>query len=136
VATDALVDGVVNTLQADATLASAAPSGVWRHIAPEGMTGVYVVVTPQINMASYEMGGEVYEVQRVQVKAVHESTTGASAQTAADRVDVLLNQVTLTISGFTCMTCHRVETFEYVERTPTSVYQHRGSDYELWADPN
>lgn len=126
----------MTTLQADATLATAAPGGVHRHFAPESTTGAFVVVTPQLNTPTYDEGGEAYEVARVQVKAVERSTTGSGAQTAADRVDALLNQATLTIAGFSCMTCHRVETFEFVERDSMHVWQHRGADYEIWADPS
>jgi predicted esterase YcpF (UPF0227 family) len=126
---------VMTVLQADATLATAAPGGVHRHVAPESVAEPFVIVSPQINTPTNQFGGEAYEVARIQVKAVANSTSGSGAQTAADRIDVLLNHATLAITGYAQMLSERVETFEYIERDGDHRWQHRGADYQVWGDP-
>lgn len=134
-AIDAIDTAVMTTLLNDATLTTLAPGRVHRDFAPEGTSAPFVIVNLQTEFPVDEFGGHAYLVAQVQVKAVDQATTTTAAQTALDRCDALLNGTTLTIAGHTALTSKRIRRFGFVERDGELRWQHRGADYEVWADP-
>ena len=136
--TNALCTAVMTKLQTDAPLLVAAPGNVHLHFAPETTLEPFVIVSPQIERPVQEQSTakpEAYRIGRFQVKAVAQATSGALVQTAMDRIDALLNNGTLTIAGYHFMLCQQVESFNLIERDGPLRWQHRGADYEVWADP-
>lgn len=136
-AIDAIDDAVMAKLQGDATLLSLAPGNVWADSAPEGAIdiGRFVIVNLQLETPTYELGGVAYVAARYQVKVVDRSTTKTAAQAALDRIDTLLHNVALTIVGHAHMISKRVARFAFKELEGPNTWQHRGADYEVYADP-
>lgn len=130
-------EALIGRLQADATLATLAPGMVHVDFAPEGADalGVFVVVNLQIERSELEQGGTAFVIGRFQAKAVGLATSSAAVKAASDRIDALLNGASFSITGMSFMACHRVDRFGYVERDGPLIWQHRGCDFELWADP-
>jgi hypothetical protein len=130
----ALDNAVLSTLKADATLTAVAPGGVYRDVAPLDVSQPFVIVTlmahedvpQQATLPAYEMG-------RFLVKAVDQDTDAASAETAADRIQALLNGASLSISGYSAMGCWREERVSYVEVDGPVRWQHRGGIYVVTA---
>lgn len=136
-AIDAIDDAVMAKLQGDATLLSLAPGNVWADSAPEGAIdiGRFVIVNLQLEQVTHEEGGVAYVVPQYQVKVVDRSTTKTAAQAALDRIDTLLHNAPLTIAGHTHMISRRVGRFAFKELEGPNTWQHRGAEYEVWADP-
>lgn len=137
-AIDAIDDAVMSRLLNDATLTSLAPGRVHRDVAPEGTIeiGRFVVVNLQLEDDVPEQGGTAHVIARYQVKVVDRATTKTAAQAALDRIVALLHDAQYAIAGHTLMVSHKVARFALVELDADKVWQHRGIDLEVWADPS
>lgn len=132
-------EALIARLQADATLATLAPGGVWPDVSPENTTDVHVVVTLQIEQTEYEFESVSHRIARLQVKAVGRATDAEGVKAAADRIAALLDGQSFSITGETLMTCHRApdnSKFAYTERDGPYLWKHAGFDLEVWSDPS
>ena len=129
---------IVTHLANDATLAGLLPDGVYMDIAPSGKTQ-FVIVSLVIHEDNYMLGGEAFEKALYLVKAVDKSTSGSIAKAAAARIQTLLQDVPLTITGYTHMLTQREERVRYTEvdeSEPDTRWQHRGGRYAVFVSPN
>ena len=134
---DAIDAAVVAKLSSDSTLTSLAPGGVYRDVAPAGVSGVYLIVSQMAHQDAYVLaGGPAREMVTFLVKAVELAKSGAGANAAAARVQALLNGAVLSISGYRCMNVERSERIAYAELADggDARYQHRGGLYEVMAE--
>ena len=123
---------VLASLRNDATLATLAPGGVYRDVAPEGVVDaalndaaeVFGVVTLQSSLAWHEFGGRALEECRYLVKFVAPSTNASGAQAALDRAEVILP--TLSATGYAVTCSRREERLAFVESDGPVRWQHRG----------
>lgn len=129
---------IVARLAGDATLAGLAPGGVFRDVAPQGVVEPFVVVTQAAHEDEYQFRGLAWESYLYAIKAVHGATSGASAQSAADRIHALMQDASPTIAGFRTMLIQRDSRIAYVEVDDRSDrrYQHRGGLYRVVAEPS
>jgi hypothetical protein len=134
-------NAVVNLLSADATLMALIPDGVYFDEAPQGKHNFGIVsliegrVRAQMAAAGDRRGLEDTEYI---VKAVMLSGSSANARQAAARIDVLLEDQTLTITGFTCLSITRtgrIRDTEVDQVDATIRWQHRGGHYRIVAAP-
>lgn len=134
--TAAIDAAVIARLAGDATLTAAAPGGVYRDVAPQGASTPFVIVSQMAHEDDYALGAQAYERVLYLVKAVDLATSGTGAQAAADRVHALLQEATLTITGYRSMLVQREERVAYVEVVDGSDrrYQHRGGMYAVFAE--
>jgi hypothetical protein len=110
-----------NALQAilgsDATLLQLCPNGVYVDESPPDMQRFVIIrIVDQTDVAQF--GGRAYEDTLYEVEARLLSTTAnanANARAAAARIDVLLEDQPLTVSGYTWMTCHRESRTRMIE---------------------
>jgi hypothetical protein len=135
VAIDALDDAVLGVLLADATLMTLLPGKVYLDEAPEGVEVPYGVMTLQVETVTLEQGGTAFVTALYDVKVEDRANTKTAAQAALDRIDALLNHVTLAPVGFTQMASHRTERRGGVRREGPLLWQERGAVYEVWASP-
>jgi hypothetical protein len=68
------------------------------------------------------------------VKAVDRSDTADTAEAISERIKVLLNDATLSISGAVCLYLRRQSDVEYPELVEGNSYRHVGSLYRLVTD--
>lgn len=137
-ASTASVDAaVIATLANDATLTSLAPGGVYREVAPQGISNPYVIISPMSHQDEYSIGSQAFEELRYLVKGVDLSTSGSTVQTVANRIHVLLQNAVLTITDYKCLLVQREERIAYVEVDDDSDrrYQHRGGLYFVLVEP-
>lgn len=109
------------------------PDGVFFDEAKQGATR-FVIVSLVDEFDEAVFGGRAIEDALFLVKAVVQSTTGANADTAAARIDALLEDQPLTASGYTWMTVHREERVrvnEVDDINPAIRWQHRGGRYRV-----
>lgn len=128
-------NALIAKLGADATLLALAPNGVYWGEAPPGSTR-FVIVSLADAQDVPMFGGRAFEDALYLVKAVMLSTAGGDPKAAAARIDVLLDQQPLTVSGYS-VTIVRRETRERqteVDGADASLrWFHRGGSYRVVA---
>lgn len=129
---------LISKLAGDATLTSLAPGGVYREVAPLGVAEPYVIVQLMNHRDEYQLArGQAFEDSTYMVKAVQASTSGSAVQAAADRIQALLHNGSLTITGYRLTDLERIERIAYVEIDDDRDrrYQHRGGLYQVLVEP-
>lgn len=131
---------VITKLRGDSTLATLMPDGVFFDVAKPGATRS-VVVSQVIHEDEYSLRAKAFEKVLYFVRAVAKGTDGSASasnvKAAAARIDALLHDVTLTITGYRHMQTLRIERVRYteVDEDTGERWQHRGGRYEVWAAP-
>jgi hypothetical protein len=118
-----------------ASLVNLATGGVYNMLAPQGTPPPYVVYQAQSKDDDYwaftERGGDAIYM----VKAVSRSALSVKEATDIDtQIDTLLQDATLTITGFGQIYCRRQSDFYLTEDLNGDVYQHIGGLYRVIAD--
>lgn len=128
---------VIAKLVGDATLMAILTDGVYVDVASSGKTK-FCLVSQIAHEDDYVFDGRIWEKFLYLIKAVAQQTSGADVKTAAARIDVLLQDVALTISGYGHLLTRRVERVRYTEVDDVNNdlrWQHRGGRYEVVAAP-
>jgi hypothetical protein len=129
----AIDNALVALLGSDTTLLSYCPNGVyWDEAPPNSTKFVIVSLIDEADQATF--GGRAYEDALYLVKAVALSTAGANMQAAAARIDTLLNDQMMTVSGYTHMVMHResrVRITEVDDEDASIRWLHRGGYYRV-----
>lgn len=131
----AIDNAIVAKLLADSTLTALMPDGVYWEEANAGSKR-FVIVSLVDSVDEPVFGGRAYEDSLYLVKAVALSTTGADIKAAAARIDTLLDEGTLTITGYSFMTVHRESRIRITEVDDSDAsirWQHRGGHYRVQA---
>jgi hypothetical protein len=136
-------NALVNVLAADATLTALVPDGVFFDEAPQGMEAFALVSlidgVTRSQWAATAAGRRAAEDCEYIVKAVMLSGSSANAREAAARIDELLQDATLAIDGYTCLSITRTNRIRdtEVDSVDASIrWQHRGGHYRISAAPN
>lgn len=129
---------LLGKLSADAQLKTLMPDGCYWDISPSGKTRIVIVKLMGHDLTDM-FGGEAFEQPLYLVKAVELSTSAANVINAAKRIDQLLNNQALTISGYSLMTLQYQEYIRYAEAdstNPDARWQHCGGMYLISVSPN
>lgn len=129
----AIDNALMAKLGADATLLAICTNGVYWDVAPPGSTK-YVLVSLVDELDEPQFGGRAYEDVLYRVRAIALSTAGANLQQAAARIDALLEDGALSVSGYTHMVMYResrIRETEPLEDDPTKFWFHRGGEYRV-----
>jgi hypothetical protein len=126
-------NALIAKLGADATLLALMPNGVYLDEAPQGSTRFVIVsLIDEHDAAMFE--ARAFEDALYLVKAVALSTAGGNVKDAAARIDALLENGTLAISGYKLMTMSResrIRSTEVDEIDGSIRWQHRGGRYRV-----
>lgn len=128
---------VLTKLSSDATLLALMPNGVYFDEAPPNSTRFVIVsLVDEADRAIF--GGRKFEDARYMVKAVARTnaapTVAADIKSAAARIDALLEDTTLTVSGYTTFEVsreQRIRATEVDDIDPTLRWYHRGGQYRV-----
>lgn len=141
----ALVDtAVTNALKTDATLATLAPGGIFRDVAPEAVvtsavsdpSQVFGIITLQSEVPLDAFDNKPLDEARLLVKFVSPSTSSVGAQAALDRAVAVLEALSGTVvSGFAITCSKRAERMAYVENDGPVFWQHRGVSWLVVSSP-
>lgn len=130
----AIGNALVAKLGADSALLALCPNGVyWADDAPEGLTR-FVTVSLVVSFDDALFGGRAFEEHTFEIEAKMLSGIGtvANLAAAAARIDVVLEDSPLIVSGFTWMETRRRGTERVVERDgvdPKLLWRRRGGQY-------
>lgn len=127
---------LLTKLSSDSTLLTLMPDNVWFDEAPPGSKRfVRITLVDENDEAIF--GGRKFEDARYLVTAVALSTApsaAANVKSAAARIDALLEDTTLTVSGYTTLEVSResrIRTTEVDDVDPTVRWYHRGGQYRV-----
>lgn len=132
---------LVARLSGDAELQALLPDGVYVNQAKQGKTKFTLVsLVTAIDAGSFAAVGQrrATEDCLYMVKAVTLDASRATAGNAAARIDVLLEDQPLTITGYHCASIAREERIDETEvddLDATIQWQHRGGRYRIVAVP-
>src|SRR5689334_23165636 len=124
---------LVTLLNNDATLMGILTDGAYFDDAPQDKTK-FAIVSLIAESDEPEFGGRAYEDALYLVKAVLRNGVKADIVAAAARIDALLEDQPLTVTGYTWMTMHREERVRYLEVDdvdPAIRWHHRGGRYRV-----
>lgn len=135
------VDAGVETMLAtvlgtDATLTTLAPGGVWRDIAPSGVTGTIVVFSFVSAPDDYTLKLRAMTNFTYLVKAIAPGESSAPAHAAAAQIDALLNDATPTLADGRVLNMRRTQSTSMSEPLGGETYQHVGGYYLIQASEN
>lgn len=140
----AIDNALIAKLASDAALLALMSNGVYWAVAPPGSLR-FVIVSLVSSHDVVQFGGRAYEENTYLVKAVAPSTATVNMQTAAARIDELLDPqppsppATLMIPGYTFMAMFRAEEPARIRETETDErdasirWFHRGGFYTIQA---
>lgn len=130
-------NALVAKLGADTALLALMTNGVYWDDAPQGSTK-FVVVSLVDEHDEPMFSGRAFEDATYLVKAVGLGAAGAEVKAAAARIDALLENGTLTVTGYALMTMRREARVRYteVDDIDSSIrWQHRGGRYQVAVSP-
>ena len=117
------------------TPATGYSKSIYHNTAPAGASFPYVLFNKQSGVPTEAFTDpSAYETDVWLVKAVDRNTSADTAEAAAARVQALLNDASLSISGSTLMYLRRQSDVEFEEEAQGVRYQHVGSLYRLLYD--
>lgn len=122
---------IYSTLASDATLSSLAPGGVWRGVAKQGTTGVFVVFNLQGEADIYTMGVRAMLDGVYQIKAVLAGPSASAAWDAAARIDALFTDVSLVCTNGRVLLSRRQQIVSFTETDGGEMYQHVGGLFSI-----
>ena len=124
---------LIAKLGADGSLLALTPNGVYYDEAPPGATR-FVIVSLVSGFDEPQFGGRSFEDATYLVEARMLSTAGGDIKAAAARIDALLENGSLTVSGYSLMTMRRIERVRMTEVDdvdPSIRWQRRGGRYQV-----
>lgn len=110
---------------------TASPS-VYSDQAPQGATEPYVVYSLASEADSYTLASRSWENGVYLVKAVDKSNSTTRAGSIAARIDAVLTDGALSISGRSHLSTRRTERVRYPETVSGVVYQHAGGYFRVY----
>jgi hypothetical protein len=134
---------VIAKLLGDTTLMALMPDGIYVDVAKSGLTK-FIIVSQLAHEDVYMFQGSAYEAFEYLVKAVTGpsgtdlNTSGGSIKAAAARIHTVLQDATLTITGYKLMNIARAERIRYTEvdaDNEDARWHHRGGRYAVMVSP-
>lgn len=130
----AIDNALVAKLGADTALLAICSNGAYYAEAPPKSTAFVIVqLMTSDDVAAFDKGRTI-ENSTYLVKAVIRNDTGKDIAAAAKRIDDVLEDGTLTVTGYTLMRMHREErirTTEVDDTDPSVRWWHRGGLYRV-----
>lgn len=121
-------------LHGDSTLLALVPGGVYTWPVPANVAGAFVLYQLQSGVDIRGVGPARIGVNGLWlVRAVAETNSfGGNLLAAADRIDVLLQAASGTVTAGVIWACVREEPFQLVELADGRQWRHLGGSYRLW----
>jgi hypothetical protein len=128
-----ILNALIAKLGSDAALLALMPNGVYEDVAYAARATRFVIVSQIISTdVSLFTRGRAFEDALFLVEA--RSRDGGDVNAAAERIDVLLEDGTLTVAGYGLMKMHREEFIRVVEVDDVDLtirWQRRGGRYRV-----
>ena len=105
--------------------------GIYYQQAPEGAQYPYVIFSKQAGTPSYAMSARAFENDVWLIKGVDRRDTADTVDAIASRLDALLTDATLSISGSTPHYLRRESDVDYSETSDGVLYRHAGAYFRF-----
>lgn len=132
------VDFAVLAQLADPTLASLMPGGVYFDIVPASAGSKFVLVELYDHEDQYQFQGRAFERFVYDITAVEKASAIGDGEDARQRIEAVLQDVALTITGYDHSKTRRVRYLRFMrpdENDRANRWQHRGGRYEVIVSP-
>jgi hypothetical protein len=106
-------------------------TAIYESLAPQGTDPPYVIYNKQSGVPKYTLGGSAFENQLYMVKVVTEAPSMAGAGSIAERINGVLTDGALTMTGRTQLYLRRENDVEYVETDSGKRFNHSGALYRV-----
>lgn len=120
---------------ATGTLGQLGATNVYRALASQGSVEPYVIFNEQAGTDSYTFSARDARSLLYQVKAVGKGSSALVPAQMAERIDALLTDAPLSLSGWTNIRLRRESDVEYVEVANGQQYHHLGGLYRVDVTP-
>lgn len=127
------LDTAIFTVLNVQTLHTVAPGGVHNGVAPKGTKAPFVVFQGMPAMHDYTFSKRFVDVL-YQVKAISESPWPKEASDIDTVIDTILQDASLTITGYSALCCRREQDIKYPEEVNGKQFFHVGGIYRVMAD--
>lgn len=111
--------------------ASGYSKAIYYEVAPQGAAFPYVIFSKQSGTPSYALTARNFDNDIWLIKAVDRSDSADVADNIASRLDALLTDGTVSISGRTQCYLRRESDVDYSETVDGTTYRHAGSLFRL-----
>ena len=123
-----------SVLAADSQLAAIVGTRIYAYVAPQGAAFPFVVYQNQAGRDVRGVGPLRLMANLLYVvKVVAQTNSFTTLETAANRIDAVLQAASGTPTRGTVIACVREQPFALVESLETGQYRHLGGIYRLWA---
>ena len=116
---------------ATGTLGQLGATNVYRAVASQGSVEPYIVFNQQAGTDGYTFSSRDTRSLLYQVKAVGKGSSALTPAKMAERIDALLTDQPLTLTGWTNIRLRRESDVEYVEVANGQQYHHLGGLYRV-----
>jgi hypothetical protein len=113
------------------TPATGYSKSIYYQLAPQGANFPCVILSKQAGTPRYALGERAYDNDVWLIKGVDKNLSGDPVDNVASRLDALLTDGTISISGRTQLYLRRESDIDYSEVVDGTVYRHAGSNYRL-----
>lgn len=110
-------------------------TGVYRIYAPQAATTPFILFNEQSGVDTWTFADRERKSLLYQVKAVGAGHSGSAVAAMNDRLDTLLNDQPLTLTGWTCKRIRRESDIEYGEEANGVIYHHVGGLFRIDVEP-
>ena len=128
---NAVKTGLYNALTGSTSLAALASGGVFDKLAPQGVTGPYVIFQKVSGVPTFTFTARAYDTNSFLVKAVDENPSALRAGSISELIDAALTDQAITFTTGSLMVCRRSSDVDYVENADGRTYQHVGAIYTV-----
>ena len=106
-------------------------TAAYNAIAPQTATLPYVVFSQASGIGEWTFEERAWKTTTYLVKAVGQGHSAAAPSAMSDRLDTLLNDKPLTLTGWTCQRIRREQDIQYAEVESGIIYHHIGGIYRI-----
>lgn len=122
-------------LNGDATLMALTTGGVHHQVAPQDAAMPVVVFHKQSGRPVWQFAGAHIQSDLWTVKAVNVGSSANTAEDIAARIDVVLTDAPLAVTGRVLLAVYRESDIDFPEQDGADTYRHVGGVYRLATTP-
>ena len=116
------------------SLMDLATGGIFNTIAPSGAVFPIVIFNPLSKLDEYSFSGRYGNALYVVKAITDEQLSLVTASNIDGQIDTLMQDATLTITGFTHLLCRRMGDISFEEDISGAIRHHVGGQYRIIAD--
>ena len=128
---------IYERLAGDAALTGllSTPTAIYHQVAPQDAATPFVVFQRQAGDPRWQFAGGLVQSDVWTIKAVDRASSASGAEDIAARIDAVLTDAPLAITGRVLLAVYRETDVEYPETSDGATYRHVGAQYRLQTSP-